>query len=782
MGLKTIVITTILILISFWSKAQSEGDSLQNRFSIRGGVYMDSSLFVEIDTAGFKVYFTVDGSKPNYYSTRYSKGIKLTKTTPIRAAFYQNGSRIGISTQTYLLGRSYNMAVISITVNNEDFFGFDRGIYVKGCCAQPTQPYKGANFWKGWEREINIEFYESNNELGFNQPAGARIFGGFSKGLPMKSLAILARNEYGNNRFEYPIFPNKDIKKFKSFVLRSSGGDFNKTHMRDALLTHLVEPLDIEIQAYRPAVVYINGAYWGIHNVREKINEHYLKYNCGADQDSVDIMKHRNDLLSGTRTSYHALLKFINKTNFSDTSQIIELNKLMDIDNYIIYNQAEIYSDNGDAGGNIRYWREQKEGARWRWILFDLDLGMSIGDWKAYKVNTLKQMTTPSNETWPNPSWSTVIIRKLLKNDSIKELYINRFADRLNTIFSSENVNFRIDSIKNLIAPEMPYHIQKWPTTIEKWERNITVIKAFATYRPQYLRQYLMEKFELVDTVHISIDSVDNTMGYVRLNSLTVVDSSKGWYFNGCPVQIEAIPKKGYEFIRWKETNDSTQLIIMNPTDEITLTPIFKKKGISSYHKKVVMNEVSLKQKEDDTTGDWLELYNLSSEPIDIIGWEITTKDAESFRFKESTIIGKNGYLIIAKNYQNFSSFFKDSTLHVSSESLGFGFSSKKDFISLLDDTENIIDTLEYNIKKNFKKSKGTFSLEKLNPKFESKVVQWSIGKEVSPGKQNQQLVEESIEEDVENNQLWIYVTVLLMVLFGLLIYIFLRKKNTNEQ
>ncbi|MFT7155334.1 MAG: hypothetical protein ACI8Q1_000335, partial [Parvicella sp.] len=128
MGLKTIVITTILILISFWSKAQSEGDSLQNRFSIRGGVYMDSSLFVEIDTVGFKVYYTVDGSKPNYYSTRYSKGIQLTKTTPIRAAFYQNGSRIGISTQTYLLGRSYNMAVISITVNNEDFFGFDRGI------------------------------------------------------------------------------------------------------------------------------------------------------------------------------------------------------------------------------------------------------------------------------------------------------------------------------------------------------------------------------------------------------------------------------------------------------------------------------------------------------------------------------------------------------------------------------------------------------------------------------------------------------------------------------
>ena len=93
--------------------------------------------------------------------------INLDKTTPIRAVAYKNGKPGKIVTHTYLIGREYNMAVISITGNPDDFFSFDRGIYVKGCCADSLPPYKRANFWKGWERRINIEFYEPTGELGF---------------------------------------------------------------------------------------------------------------------------------------------------------------------------------------------------------------------------------------------------------------------------------------------------------------------------------------------------------------------------------------------------------------------------------------------------------------------------------------------------------------------------------------------------------------------------------------------------------------------------------------
>ncbi len=440
-------------------------------FSVPGGIYQET-IQLELSTLGEKIYYTTNGKKPSSSSKRYSDTINLDKTTPIRAVAYKDGTPGKIVTQTYLIGREYNMAVISITGNPDDFFSFDRGIYVKGCCADSLPPYKRANFWKGWERRINIEFYEPTGELGFNQQVGVRIFGGFSKGLPMKSLAIISRKKYEKKTIKYPIFPNKNIKKYKSIVLRNSGSDFNNTQFRDALLTNLIEPLDVDIQAYRPSVVFINGVYWGIHNVREKINEYYLKSNAGANPDSVDIMKHRNDLLAGKRDHYLKMKKYINKTDFKDTAEILHLNTLMEIDNFINYNITEVYVDNRDAGGNIRFWRPQTPEGRWRWVLFDTDISFGISSRTAYKKNTLDKMTVKHNEAWPDPAWSTLIIRNLLENDSIKNLYVNRFADHLNTIFSAKTVNFKIDSIQNMLKEEMPYHFKKWRSSnIERWER-----------------------------------------------------------------------------------------------------------------------------------------------------------------------------------------------------------------------------------------------------------------------------------------------------------------------
>ena len=406
----------ITVLLFFACKAWGQTD-VSSLFSIRGGVYLNAQSIKFNTSDGHKVYYTKDGSKPSTYSTSYNgEVINIDKPTVLRAVFYKGGIPVGSSTQSYIIGREFNMAVVSIAVEYDDFFGYGRGIYVKGCCADTVPPYQGANFWRGWERQVNIEMYEPDNTLAFNQGAGARIFGGFSKGLPMKSLAILAKEKYGPKKFKYPIFPNKPIQKYNSFVLRSSGGDFNMTHFRDALLTDLTEPIDMDIQAYRPCVLFINGEYWGVHNIREKLNEHYLAENHGVNKDSVDLLKHRGDAQEGSTKQYNKLLAYLNKTSFESNEKIRELNTMMDIDNYINYNQTEIYVDNGDAGGNIRYWREQKEGARWRWILFDLDLSFGIGSRVAYKENTLYQMTRLSNEKWPNPAWATLIIRKLLKS------------------------------------------------------------------------------------------------------------------------------------------------------------------------------------------------------------------------------------------------------------------------------------------------------------------------------------------------------------------------------
>ena len=671
------------------------------------------------------------------------------------------------------------MAVVSIAVEHEDFFGYGRGIYVKGCCADTVPPYQGANFWRGWEREVNIEMYEPDNTLAFNQGAGARIFGGFSKGLPMKSLAILAKEKYGPKKFKYPIFPNKPIEKYNSFVLRSSGGDFNMTHFRDALLTDLTEPIDMDIQAYRPCVLYINGEYWGVHNIREKLNEHYLEENHGVNKDSVDLLKHRGDAQEGSTKQYNKLLAYLNKTSFESNEKIRELNTMMDIDNYINYNQTEIYVDNGDAGGNIRYWREQKEGARWRWILFDLDLSFGIGSRVAYKENTLFQMTRLSNEKWPNPAWATLIVRKLLENDSIQQVYINRFADHLNTIFSAENVVFKIDSIQNLIKHEMPYHFKRWPATMEKWEERVEYLRVFAEYRPSYMRSFIMEKFELRDTIMVNVLPFDKAMGSVKLNSLKMKTEFHGWYFTDCPIRFKAKPNLGYEFVGWEGLDAQESEVFVSLSKEITVKPIFRKTKNSSFAGKVMLNEVSVKQDSLLASEDWVEIYNTTTDQINLEGWKIGTSEKEKFVFPAGAMIGAHSYLVVCKNIEKFQQIYQLSNDLVVQQSMGFGFGSKSDKIKLYDNQEQIIDSLNYKVKEDFPALKDSVNrnLERVNPKMK----EWKVAEKVTPGTQNKGfkgIPETNTELDI--NPWWIIGGVggLFLVLAGY--FAFSKKKRKS--
>jgi len=775
-----------LLFNGTFSFAQTFADSLLN---IKGGIY-PNPVEIKIKLDSVKVFYTIDGSVPTSASLLFKESLKLVKTTAVRFKVYSKGKVIGQTTQTFIIGRTFDMAVISVAVNPDDFFGFERGIYVKGCCAAEIQPYLGANFWKDWEREINIEFYETDGSLGFNQKAGAKIFGGYSKGWPMKSLAIIARDKYGSKRFKHQIFPNKDIKKFKSFVLRNSGGDFNKAHFRDALITDLVEPLDMEIQAYRPAVVYINGEYWGIHNIREKITEHYISSNCGVEKDSIDLMRHRGDVQNGDNKEYKKLLSFLNANTFESNEKIKELNTMMDIDNYINYNIAEVYIDNRDAGGNIRYWRERKTGARWRWIFYDTDLSFGISDWKAYKVNTLKQMTSANTEIWPNPSWSTFIIRKLLENDSLKQVYSNRFADHLNTIFSPDNVIFKIDSIQNLIKNEMPNHIVKWPSlTLKTWERNVQVLRDFATYRSSALRGFIIEKFGWSDTIYVGLGDFNVKEGSVKLNSLHLKKSFHGWYFSGCPISIEAIPNIGYDFVKWEGLNSTEIIMSIDPSDiEGDFYPVFKKKVVSNFSNFIKINEISCKQDSIRDYGDWIELYNLDKETINLSNWKILNNKNEVFIIPEGTAIKSSNYLVIAKSPKKIKSFFTEiDEENIVNEKLTIKLSAKNESIFLYDSEGNIVDSLVYDLKQsltNFEQL-DEIILSKFNPENKSVIEHFELTQIPTPGSLNSNFIEINKDKSFDS---WSFLKsnllIVISAIFGLLglILIFLIIKSRKRK
>ncbi|MDV7398998.1 CotH kinase family protein, partial [Arthrospira platensis SPKY1] len=108
------------------------------------------------------------------------------------------------------------------------------------------------------------------------------------------------------------------------------------------------------------------------------------------------------------------------------------------------YQIAEIFFDNQDAGGNIRYWKAKSADAKWRWILYDTDWGFGLHEASAYANNSLAFHTAANGPAWPNPPWSTFILRKLLENYDYQRAFVNRFADLLNTNFSSFAVEQQI--------------------------------------------------------------------------------------------------------------------------------------------------------------------------------------------------------------------------------------------------------------------------------------------------------------------------------------------------
>ena len=185
-------------------------------------------------------------------------------------------------------------------------------------------------------------------------------------------------------------FPDLELEDFQSLVLRNSGNDWNFTMLRDGFMTSIFHDVDLDVQSYRPMLVYLNGEFWGLHNLREKVNEHFIAGHHPVDPDEIDLIEVQT-ANEGSIDDYDELLDYVTQSDMTDPIVFDSLSKWIDIDNHIDYNIAQIFIDNRDwPGNNIKYWRPQQNDGLWRWILYDTDFGFGI-PWngQGYDYNTL---------------------------------------------------------------------------------------------------------------------------------------------------------------------------------------------------------------------------------------------------------------------------------------------------------------------------------------------------------------------------------------------------------
>ena len=555
--------------------------------SLPGGFYSGpQTITCSSELPGSFMRYTLDGSEPSSSSPDYSGPISIDSTTVLRIKAYNPGYiPSNVVTATYFIDEgSFTVPVISISAAPADLWDDEIGIYVEGNADCDCGMSLTGNYCcQDWEKEIGIELYEPDGTQAFSQNAGLKIFGsGSRKRIPQRSLSIFARPEYGTSVIDYQLFPDKPIDEFKSFILRSSAHDWIKTMYRDALIQYLtIGYMDLDIQAYRPSVVFINGEYWGIHNIREKMNEDYIAANHGVDPDNVDLLERNSGVIEGDNVAYNQLIDFVSTNDMSQPDNYDYVTSKMDIDEYIDYHILHIYSSKSDwPSNNIKYWRSRTPDGTWRWMAYDMDFGFGLDTERfhlgTYDYNMLELSTDPEGDTWNNPPWSTLLFRMLLNNPEFKNEYIQRFSNHLNTTFESQRLLDMIDSFKIRIEAEIPRHIERWGgayalelgyvfESLEEWDDNINVMREFVVKRPDYQRQHIVDVFGLTGTADLIVTMPEKSAGYFAVDNVPVRDTLfRGTYFRDLPLTITAHENYGYEFTGWTvaSTAPETEILI----------------------------------------------------------------------------------------------------------------------------------------------------------------------------------------------------------------------------
>lgn len=559
------------------------------KFSPEGGLY-EGNLTVNLEAETDKeiIRYTLDGSEPTESSPVYSTPLQIGSTTPVRARTYRDGYIPSqIITHTFFVNEPSTLPVVSLVTAPANFFDERTGIYEMGPGADQFPPFHGANFWRDWERPVHMEFFNPDSSPGFRLDAGMRIHGGWTRSYPQKSLRIYARREYGSSTIEYPIFPDKPLREFKRILIRNSGNDWTHTLFRDALMHRLVEGWGIDQQAYQPSVLFLNGQYWGIHNLRERIDKFFLASNWDVDPDNIDLLEGAGTIKKGDSRHYDAMFAFIRSQDLREPASYKYLSTQMDLDNFIDYQIAQIYFDNADwPGNNVTYWRPRTIKGKWRWILTDLDGGFDSQGTGAGRNSLVSAAVAYSNPL--SVPWATFLLSNLLKNGEFRNRFINRFADRLNSSFHADRVLERIDSIQQEIAPEIERHTSIWGQTKiagesivsspAEWNVNVDRLRAFARERPEFVRQHITDFFRLGGKANVQLSNQNPEGGKLLINEMDLPQNDVPWtgvYFEGVPITVTAVPKEGFLFSGWSELNGSASSVTLNLTGNVSLSAAF---------------------------------------------------------------------------------------------------------------------------------------------------------------------------------------------------------------
>jgi len=521
------------------------------------------------------------------------------KGTVIKAAvFSEKGEMLsGVSVQSYFVSediftRYGDLPIVSVVTDAGNFYDSETGIYT-------NYNQSGSD----WERPVYFEMFEADGTSVISQSMGVRINGGTTRSLAQKALRFYAKKDYDeeNPTIEYELFDgltksySDDIlTTFKRIILRSSGNDNSGSLFRDALMQSLVSDLNVDTQASRPCIAFVNGEFWGIYNIRERYDDHYFAGHYDIDRENVAVLEisqgsktpEINEGDEGDLAYYNEMVEFFNNNSMTTEANYLKAQEYVDADNIIDYFITNIYSGNTDwpANNNV-FWRYKTsdggyDGAaewymdgRFRWVIKDMDWGFGLRS--DVTGNTLLHALNESSSSGGRGGMgftsaeSTLMFRKLLENEEFKAKFINRFCDVMNTNYDTDTAAAAINAMKDEIAVAIPEQANRYPSSVSSvssWESSVSSMISFAQQRAGYVQGFLQSRFSLSNVVTVSVKT-DSGSGYIRINDTDIKAGTRGvsdaslWsgsYFAGTTQTFTAVPESGHSFVKFIVTDTAS--------------------------------------------------------------------------------------------------------------------------------------------------------------------------------------------------------------------------------
>ena len=503
---------------------------------------------------GTEIRFTTNGTEPTPQSSLYSTPFVFNGSRVIRAKLFCQGWLSPRSvTQSYIFfPRPMTLPIISIATDNRYLNSAQTGIFTNNNGDKRVD----------WRRPINIEFFfDEGEESSINQLCETRIAGAASRGAQFKSMAIYAHKRFGEKRFDYEFFPDQcpGLTDYKSLVLRNAGNDFDYLYMRDAIVQRsMASHVDLDWQAWRPAVVYINGTYHCMLNIRERANENNIITHYDGLED-IDLIENWNDLKEGTMDNLKEFKAFYNEHGHT----LAEYEERMDCQEFINIMVMNLYFNNFDfPGNNIIMWRPRAEGGRWRWVAKDCDYVMGLYGQGNSSYKILDWLHNPSYDgqhNWGANSYdATRLFRRLMEDKDFSLRFTDCCAIYMGDFLNERGVRAVWDPMYEQIKNEYPVHRklinQWWPN----YNDELRSAQNWLAQRTDQFYSHVSSYYNLSTPIPMTLSWTkaegDEEIG-ISFNGIRLSEGTfNGKYFLGRQFTLEASPGSHREVSGWNVT------------------------------------------------------------------------------------------------------------------------------------------------------------------------------------------------------------------------------------